>query len=117
MIETALLAETELEAIAAGRAVRVLAQVHESGQPLVEFVAGEHPELGRLLAARTSGGTVVMPGAVDLLTWQPELAVPGSLADFAKRELWLTGVASERARRELEARGWRVAERVLAASD
>ena len=42
---------------------------------------------------------------------------PRALADFGKRQLWLTGVASERARRELEARGWRVAERVLAASE
>jgi hypothetical protein len=80
----------------------------------------------RLPAARLADGRIVVCGAFEAVYWTSDVAVGErgireSLPEAdaaATREIWLEGSVSERARRELEQRGWRIHESVgLAAAN
>ena len=74
----------------------------------------------RLPAARLADGRIVVCGAFEAVYWTSDVAVGErgireSLPEAdaaATREIWLEGSASDRARRELEQRGWRIHENV-----
>jgi hypothetical protein len=76
---------------------------------------------GRTPAAYTSEGKLIVAAQVDYLLWtRPVDLFVRSLtaaevpdARIESREIWLSGDASPKARREIEARGITVGERVL----
>ena len=70
-------------------------------------------EGGYLIAGVTEAGKLVVPVAVDYLTWLPGMEHRGPLYDFAERELHIAGRISPRAKRELSQRGWRIKTRVF----
>jgi hypothetical protein len=82
-------------------------------QPVTRIVAGL-----RLPAGQVADGRVFVFGAFDAVYWTEQVAgyersLEESLPpDAAGRELWLAGSVSERARSELQQRGWRVHDRV-----
>lgn len=64
------------------------------------------------IEARAGDGRVVLPWSVDYLTWNAG-AVPVDSPEVRSakaREIWLSGVATARARQELQARGFKVVE-------
>lgn len=65
------------------------------------------------IEAVAADGRLVLPWSVDYMTWNAE-AVPVETAPVktAKaREVWISGVATDRAKRELKARGFEVREK------
>ena len=88
----------------------------------VQLLAAGANEVGGWKALTTSGngieavatdGRLVLPWAVDYMTWNagtaPEESAPVKAA--TKREVWVTGVATARAKDELRARGFAVVEK------
>lgn len=107
LLETALMATDEPQARFVVNGLRLLVATLGTDERGGEFV----PQ-GALLAYRTPAGELVVPLAVDWLAWTPELQRwfgLGVLADDAPRRLLVSGVVSERAHREISARGWRLA--------
>ncbi|HBD21019.1 MAG TPA: hypothetical protein DC063_13680, partial [Arenimonas sp.] len=106
LLETALMATDEPQARFVVNGLRLLvATLGTDGR------GGEFVPQGALLAYRTPAGELVVPLAVDWLAWTPELQrwfALGVLADDAPRRLLVSGVVSERAHREISARGWRL---------
>jgi hypothetical protein len=92
------------------RNAQMLAQYHQKVAPVTAVQARK-----RLFIGRTASGALVFPAAVDYLTWTPEVdavsAEPGLKS--SKRDLWLSGRASDTAKKELTARGWTVKESAL----
>jgi hypothetical protein len=84
----------------------------------VEMLARYHEKVARLatvqvlgtVVARTEGGTLLVPGSLDLLAWTPTIDHFVRRPDLkaATKVLWLSGQATPRARRELERLGWTV---------
>jgi hypothetical protein len=78
----------------------------------------------RLPTARLADGRVMVCGAFEAVYWTSDVAdgergIRDSLpaeAHSARRELWLEGSVSERARREFEERGWTIHENVRSAA-
>ena len=107
LIDLAASAETELEARFFAGAADMLASYHTGVGPLRELLAAGNDEIGRILVAIAGDGSAVVAAPVDYLIWQPGMA-GGALSGYPKRELWLAGSVSPRARKELSARGWTV---------
>ncbi|SLM46818.1 conserved protein of unknown function [Nitrospira japonica] len=100
-------------------------------QHLVEMMRGYHVHVGavdrllvlpRVPALYTKNKTLVVMLPLDYVFWTPRVAsvaqaltthVP-SRPRIARRELWIAGNASPRARQELESLGWTVYEQVSA---
>lgn len=65
------------------------------------------------IEAVAKDGRLVLPWSVDYMTWnagtEPEGSPPVKAA--TKREVWITGVATPRAKEELRARGFAVVEK------
>lgn len=112
-VAIALGAESELEARYFVRITRVLADYHRNTAPLDRLLLIDDTAEGRLIAGVTKAGKLVVPVAVDYLTWLPGMERRGPLYDFAERELLITGRVSPRAERELAQRNWRIRTRVL----
>jgi hypothetical protein len=58
-------------------------------------------------------GRLVLPWSVDYMTWNAE-TVPvdsASVKATKSREVWITGVATARAKQELQAKGFTVVEK------
>lgn len=115
LVEAALAAQDEVEALAKVQLARMYAHYHESWTPLASLVPAGH-----LALAVTRDNAVVMALPFDILEWTPDNErVFVSLAQFAARKsatsrvVLLTGVATPRARAGLEARGFQVHERFL----
>ena len=105
-------AETDLEARFFTAAAELLAGYSAGAGPLREVVAAGNDEIGRVLAGIAENGTLVVAAPVDYLIWQAGMEGGGPLSAYAKRELWVTGRVSPRAKKELVARGWTVKEEV-----
>jgi hypothetical protein len=92
------------------RSAEVLACAAKQAGPLDALEAREN-----LFAARARSGVYVVPVAVDLLIWAPNVDKfsATTVPDAKSREVWLSGRASDQARTELTARGWVVKDRAL----
>ena len=109
LVEAALNARSETDALVYQRIAELLRGIHERVAP-IERLATD----GRFVRAYLAGGVRITPVEVDELFWTrptARLVDAGAGPDAAgvaltRRELWLTGVASPRARSELEARGF-----------
>jgi hypothetical protein len=120
LIEAALNARSETDALVYQRIAELLRGIHERVAP-IERLASD----GRLVRAYLPGGVRITPLEVDELFWTrpvARLADAGAGPDpegvtLTRRELWLTGTASPRARAELEARGFVLVEYAFAHLD
>jgi len=109
-----------LVAVAAGAENEVEARFYRSSFALLTAARNDGHALararafGRAPAALSSDGTLIVAAAVDLLVWTQGLsdAVARPAKGTQKRELWLAGKLTGRARTELRARGWIVREAV-----
>jgi hypothetical protein len=72
------------------------------------FTTGENE-----IEARAADGRLVLPWAVDYMTWNADTVPIDSTAvkDAARREVWISGEATARAKQELQARSFSVSER------
>ena len=107
VVALAATATTTDQALFLLRGVRMLAARHGE-QPLAE-VRGAGTVFGR-----GADGSIVVPGAVDWVSWTDKLARFASRKDLAatSRQVRITGRTTPLARQELEALGWTVAEQV-----
>ena len=98
-------AKTSDQALFLVRGVRMLAKQHAE-RPIAEIHAA-----GTVFAKRKDGSLVV-PGAVDYVSWTERLARFANRSDLEakQRTVLLTGRMSPRAKKEFEALGWHVAE-------
>ena len=87
----------------------ILARYHLTAAPITRMsVAGT-------LLGETADGAVVVPAAVDYVSWTERVASFAGRPDLASakaRRLWLAGTLSPRARQELTAREWAIDEGV-----
>jgi hypothetical protein len=103
LLETALMAATEQEARFVVNALRLLQ--HHLGQ---RAVGGQLRPLGASLAFVARDGELLLPLAVDYLSWttQMERFFDGAHVASTPRTLLVTGTISLPAQRELTQRGW-----------
>lgn len=103
LLETALMAATEQEARFVLNALRLLQ--HHLGQ---RAVGGELRPLGATLAFVARDGELLLPLAVDHLSWtaQMERFFDGEHVALTPRTLLVTGMISLPAQRQLTMRGW-----------
>jgi hypothetical protein len=96
------------------RQAQMYAGYHKAVAPFETFLA-----LGEFAAARTAKNEVVFNVPLDYLVWTQEMAqlltaadgVVNRLTRPANKQLWVTGMVSARAKKEIEGRGWQVQER------
>jgi hypothetical protein len=92
------------------RTAEVLARYQKAAGPIASLEARK-----RLFLGRARSGALVVPVGVDILTWTEDVdaftAEPDAKA--SRHEAWISGKASDRARRELTQRGWSIREEVL----
>ena len=120
LVEAALNARSETDALVYQRIAELLRGIHERVAP-IERLASD----GRFVRAYLAGGVRITPVEVDELFWTrptARLADAGAGPDpegaaLSRRELWLTGTASPRTRAELEARGFVLVEDAFAVLD
>lgn len=113
LVEAALNARSETDALVYQRIAELLRGIHERVAPIQRLASD-----GRFVRAYLAGGVRVTPIEVDELLWTrptARLADAGAGPDpegvaLVRREVWLTGEASPRTRAELEARGFVVVE-------
>ena len=92
------------------RQAEMYAGYHKAVAPLNDFVS-----LGELAAGRTADGSLVFCAPLDHLVWTESIGrfitAANKVIDETgpkKKQLWVTGTLSPRARKELENRGWQV---------
>jgi hypothetical protein len=120
LVEATLNARSETDALVYQRIAELLRGIHERVAP-IERLATD----GRFVRAYLAGGVRITPLEVDELFWTrpvAKLADAGAGPDpegiaLSRREVWLTGTASPKARAELEARGFVVVEQAFARLD
>jgi hypothetical protein len=111
LVKSAISADSDAFAMLRQRQARMLAGFHEKVQPLQSLTAA-----GNVIAARTRDGKVVVAVPVDYIVWTDSVANGTSTATAqlqasagsAARELWVGGGLTPIARKEFEARGWKV---------
>jgi len=111
LVKSAIAADSDALAMLRQRQARMLAGFHERVQPLQSLTAA-----GNVIAARTRDGKVVVAVPVDYIVWTNSVANGASTATAqlqasagsAARELWVGGGLTPVARKEYEARGWKV---------
>lgn len=105
VVALAATAETHDQALFLERAVAMLAASHAEA-PVAQLVARG------TVVGRMADGAIVVPAPLDYVAWTERVARFAEREDLAapRREILLTGRASERARRQLAARGWTVRE-------
>jgi hypothetical protein len=105
------------------RQAEMYAGYHKAVAPLTQFVS-----IGAMPAARGGDGTLVFLFPIDYLVWTDSLArlvantdvLANQLQGIKRKELWLTGNLSPRARKEMRNIGWATfenAEALLVAQD
>jgi len=105
------------------RQSEMYAGYHKAVTPLTQFVS-----VGQVPGARASNGALVFNFPIDYLVWTDSLArlvantdvLANQLAGITRKELWLTGNLSPRARTEMRRLGWVTyenAEALLVAQD
>ena len=95
------------------RQAQMYAALHGSVTPIARFVP-----IGRLAAAQLADGTLVYVAPLDMLAWTGPMGsyitnVNAYIDQEIKpsgKQLWLAGTASEMARSNLSAQGWKVIE-------
>ena len=120
LVEATLNARSETDALVYQRSAELLRGIHERVAP-IERLATD----GRFVRAYLAGGRRITPLEVDELFWTgptARFADAGAGPDptgvaVSRREIWLTGSASPRARAELEARGFVLVEQAFAVLD
>jgi hypothetical protein len=108
VVDWALTAGSETQARFMAGSVAILARHHQAVPITTVRVAGT-------VLGETADGAVVVPAAVDYVSWTERVATFASRADLAgakARRLWLAGKLSPRTRQELLARSWSVEEGV-----
>ena len=109
VIDWALTADSETQARFMAGSVTILARHHRTAAPITRMrVAGT-------VLGETAEGAVVVPAAVDYVSWTERVASFAGRPDLASakaRRLWLAGTLSPRARQELTARLWIIEEGV-----
>jgi hypothetical protein len=108
VIDWALTATSETQARFMAGSVAILARHHQA-MPIARV------RVGGTVLGETADGTVVVPAAVDYVSWTERVANFASRPDIAgakARRLWLAGKVSPRTRRELVARTWTIEEGV-----
>ncbi|MGH6802240.1 MAG: hypothetical protein ACREC3_02595, partial [Methyloceanibacter sp.] len=111
----ALGAQDEAEANLYTAMVQMLRAYHETVSPLIHIAP-----LNRLTVAQTKAGSALVAAPLDQLLWTEradrvtaQLKSDYRPAGFTGRvDLWLTGTASPRARKEVEQRGFTVTDKV-----
>ena len=113
-VDTATESETESEAMFFAESAEMLQRLHAT-TPVVAVLPDS-----RALVAKTKDGRAMVLVAIDWVRWTA--AAQNSALEFRQRakdelvatrlELQLTGRVSDRARRELEALGYKITERV-----
>jgi hypothetical protein len=113
VVDFATAAKTQDETRLVAAAVNMLARYHESVQPIAS-VSAPGPIVGR-----TAGNTLVIPAPVDYVAWTPRAGGFAQRSDLRapERVAWLSGQMSPRARKEFEARGWKVTENLTIAAE
>lgn len=103
LLETALMAATEQEARFVVNVLRLIR--HHLGDAAR---GGELRPLGATLAYLSRDGELLLPLAVDYLSWTPQLQsfFDTGIARITPRTVLVTGAISLTAQRELTARGW-----------
>lgn len=106
-------AKTQDETRLVAAAVNMLARYHETVQPIAS-ISAPGPIIGR-----TAGGRLVIPAPVDYLAWTQRAGGLAQRSDLRapERVAWLSGQMSPRARKEFEARGWKVSESFTIAAE
>jgi hypothetical protein len=109
VVELAATSQDTDQALFVTRATRMLADHHARSGKLAALRATG------TVTGRETGGALVVPGPVDYVSWTERLDRFSKRDDLAaaQRGIWLTGRASPRAVRELEARGWTVHQGLL----
>jgi cytochrome P450 len=109
VITWALTAGSETQARFMAGSVAILARHHRTAAPITRIrVAGT-------VLGETAEGAVVVPAAVDYVSWTEQVASFAGRPDLASartRRLWLAGKLSARTRQELTARTWTIEEGV-----
>jgi hypothetical protein len=108
VIAWALTADSETQARFMAGSVAILARHHQVAPITRIRVAG-------MVLGETAEGAVVVPAAVDYVSWTERVANFAGRPDLAAakaRRLWLAGKLSARARQELTARNWTIQEGV-----
>lgn len=109
VIDWALTAQSETQARFMAGSVAILARYQQAALPVTRIsVAGT-------VLGETADGTIVVPAAVDYVSWTERVANFTERLDSAtanRRELWLAGALSPRARQELTMRNWTIEEGV-----
>ena len=112
LVEAAVNARSETDALVYQRIAEMLRAVHEHAAKIARLDSG-----GRFVRATLVDGRRITPVEVDRLIWTRALErLVANAADPAADsfgELWLSGSASPRARTELAARGFVVVERAF----
>ena len=109
VIDWALTADSETQARFMAGSVAILARYHLTAAPITRM------SVARTLLGETVDGAVVVPAAVDYVSWTERVASFAGRPDLASaraRRLWLAGTLSPRARQELTARKWATEEDV-----
>ena len=108
VVELAATAQDADQAAFVTRATRMLADHHAQRGALATL------QSAGTITARERSGALVVPGPVDYVSWTERVARFAERKDLAalERGIWLGGRASERAAKELGARGWTVHENV-----
>jgi hypothetical protein len=103
-------AESEDDARFFRRGAALLARYHAKVAPIASVEARR-----RVFVGRTASGALVVPAGFDYLTWTADVEQAGADPSLAapKRAIWLSGVASEAAKKALAAGGWTVKESAL----
>src|SRR5262245_20862399 len=109
VIDWALTAASETQSRFMAGSVAILARHHQAAAPITGIrVAGT-------VLGETADGAVVVPAAVDYVSWTERVARFAARPDLAAaktRRLWLAGKLSPRTRQELTARRWTIEEGV-----
>lgn len=102
IIALAAIAANEEEARFVAASVQLLARLNVTGVPIKELRAR------RAVVGVTPTGALVIPAAVDYLSWTEQIARVASQQDLRApiRSLWLTGRVSARAHIGLSEMGW-----------
>jgi hypothetical protein len=109
VIAWALTADSETQARFMAGSVAILARHHQTAAPITRI------RVDGTLLGETAEGAVVVPAAVDHVSWTERIATFADRPDLARakaRRLWLAGKLSPRTRQELTARKWTIEEGV-----
>ncbi len=113
LVDFAAAAKTQDETRFVAASVNILARYHERVQRIA-VVAAPGPIIGR-----TAGSAVVIPAALDYISWTERIGrfVQRDDLKAPERTAWLSGQMSPRARKELGRRGWTVFETFTIAAE